>query len=123
VTTARRTTTIVFSGDVDGTQELFAAANASSPAVIELKVLEGADSVDPVVGGNTTIDVPAGATAVTILPPADNVKALRLKGVDGDTGIRLHDTDPTTIALDDGVTSFVLQVGNISDLTVRLYWS
>ncbi len=116
MSTATRKTTIVYSGDVDGTQELAAATNADSPAMVELQTLAS---------GNNTITVPTAGTvptAVTIVPPTDNTNAITLKGVNGDTGIRIHDTDPTSLALDDSVTSFVL---NAADTVtgLRLYWS
>jgi hypothetical protein len=59
---------------------------------------------------------------VTILPPTGNTTNITLKGVTGDTGIQLHDTDPSTISLDPAVTSFVLTAA--AQITgVRLYWS
>lgn len=114
--TATRKTTIVFSGAVDGTQELEAGINTSSPAVVELKTLSS---------GANTITVPTAGmvpTAVTIVPPTDNETSITLKGVTGDTGVRLHDTDPTTIALNSAVASFCLTAG-ASITGVRLYWS
>lgn len=114
--TATRKVTIVYSGDVDGTQEIDAASNASSPAMVELKTLSS---------GANTITVPTSGmvpTAVTIVPPTANTTSITLKGVTGDTGVRIHDTDPTTIALDDSVTTFCLTAG--AGITgVRLYWS
>lgn len=114
--TARRSVTITYSGDVDGEQELLAADNASSPAMVELKTLSS---------GANTITVPGSGstpTAVTIVPPTDNTTSITLKGVTGDTGVRIHDTDPTTIALHSGVASFVLTAA--AGITgVRLYWS
>ncbi len=114
--TANRKVVITYSGDVDGEQEINAAANASSPAVVELKTLAS---------GANTITVPTAGkipTAVTIVPPSDNESSITLKGVTGDTGTRLHDTDPTTIALDDSVTTFCLTAG-AEIIGVRLYWS
>lgn len=114
--TAKRKTTITYSGDVDGEQEISAADNASSPASIELKTLAI---------GTNTITVPTAGkvpTAVTIVPPGGNTTAITLKGVAGDTGIRIHNTDPTTIALHSGVTSFVLNAA-AEIIGARLYWS
>lgn len=114
--TATRKVTIVYSGPVDGTQEINAADNTSSPASVELKTLSS---------GANTITVPTAGmvpTAVTIVPPSDNTASITFKGVTGDTGVRLHDTDPTTIALDSSVASFCLTAG--STITgLRLYWS
>ena len=114
--TATRKVVIVYSGDVDGEQIINAADNASSPAAVELKTLAS---------GLNTITVPTAGqvpTAVTIVPPTDNTTSITLKGVTGDTGVRIHNTDPTTIALHSGVTTFVLTTG--AEITgVRLYWS
>lgn len=114
--TARRKITITYSGDVDGEQEINAADNTDSPAAVELKTLA--------IGANTIAVPTAGTvpTAVTIVPPADNTTSITFKGVTGDTGVRLHDTDPTTIALDDSVSSFCLTAG-AEIVGVRLYWS
>jgi hypothetical protein len=114
--TAARKVTIVYSGVVDGTQEIAAGTNTSSPAVVEIKTLAS---------GPNTITVPTSGfvpTAATIVPPGDNETALTLKGVTGDTGVRLHDTDPTTIALDDSVTTFCLTAA-AEMIGVRIYWS
>lgn len=113
---ATRKVVIVYSGDVDGEQVIAAADNVSSPAMVELKTLAS---------GANTITVPTAGTvptAVTIVPPTDNATALTLKGVTGDTGVRIHDTDPTTIALDDSVATFCLTAADIVT-GVRLYWS
>lgn len=114
--TARRKVTITYSGEVEGEQELNAADNTDSPAAVEVKTLAS---------GLNTITVPTAGTvptAVTIVPPADNTTSITLKGVTGDTGVRIHNTDPTTIALDSSVTTFVLTTG-AQIIGVRLYWS
>ena len=113
---AIRTTTLVFSGDVTGTETIVAATNASSPGVIEIKTLAS---------GLNTITVPTGGTtptACTIVPPLGNTQSITVKGVTGDTGIGLHLTDPSTIALGASVTTFVLTTGG-TITGCRLYWS
>jgi len=116
-TTCARTTTFTYTGDLTLTQTVEALQNLASPGMIQLINLE--------VGANT-IDIPetgvATAVAVTIVPPAGNTNAILLKALPGDTGLRLHDTDPTTIALDPSVTSFVLEI-TTAILGVRLFWS
>lgn len=116
MSTARRRILITYSGDVDGEQQLDAADNTDSPAMVELKTLA--------IGANTITVPTAGTvpTAVTIVPPTDNTTAVTLKGVTGDTGVRIHDTDPTTLALDDSVTTFCLTAA-AQIVGVRLYWS
>jgi hypothetical protein len=115
-TASARTQTITFTGDVTATQTNAALQNPASPGVQQL--------ISLAVGTNT-ITVPTGgatATAVTIVPPAGNVQAITLKGIAGDTGIILHPTDPTTIALGPTVTSFVLNGGG-AVAGLRLIWS
>lgn len=114
--TSTRSQTITFSGDVVGTQTVTAATNAASPGSVEVKTLTtGANTITKPTGGATV-------TAVTILPPTGNTNSITVKGVTGDTGVRIHNTDPTTLALDSSVSTFVLTVG--ADITgVRLYWS
>jgi hypothetical protein len=116
-TTSTRSTVINFTGDVAAPEVVSAAANLVSPAQIELKTFTGA--------GANTVTAPTGGstpTAVTIIPPAGNVQTITLKGVTGDTGVALHLTDPTTIALAASVTTFVLTVGG-TITGLRLVWS
>lgn len=114
--TATRSQTITYTGDVVGTETVSAASNAASPGSIEIKTLAS---------GANTITVPTGGatvTACTILPPTGNATSITVKGVSGDTGIRVHNTDPTTIAIDSSVATFVLTTG--AQITgVRFYWS
>ena len=114
-TTATRTTTIVYSGDVVGTQSLAAASNAASPGQVTYQDLSS---------GFNQIDVPSGGTpvSVTIVPPTGNTTSITLKGVTGDTGIRIHDTDPTTVAINSSVTSIGLTTGG-AITNVRFFWT
>jgi hypothetical protein len=101
-TVAQRKVTIVLSGDVAGTQEYEAEDNDASPAWLAIGTLAA---------GNNTFLVPTGGStprAFTITKPSDNTVALTLKGVNGDTGIRLHDTDPDSFSLDSSVTQIVI---------------
>lgn len=119
-TTAKRSVTVNFSGDLDADNTFSAADNSNSPAQSEFKTL---------VSGNNTITVPTSATtpttaptACTIIPPIGNTQALILKGVAGDTGIQLHDTDPSSVSLDGSVTTFVINAA--ADVPgVRFIWS
>lgn len=112
---ALRTITITYTGDTTGVESIPAATNAASPGSIEIKNLSS---------GANTITVPTGGTtavACVILPPVGNIISITLKGVTGDTGVALHLTDPSTVALASTVTTFVLTAG--SAITgVRLYW-
>jgi len=114
--TASRQTVIVFTGDVTATETINAANNANSPGEIEIRTLA--------LGANT-ITVPTSGTvptAVTLIPPVGNVNLITLKGVTGDTGVGLHLTDPTTIALGAAVTTFVLNAA-ATVTGIRLVWS
>jgi hypothetical protein len=113
---ATRSTTLVYTGDVTGTETLAAAYNSASPGMIEIKTLAS---------GANTITVPTGGTtptACTILPPAGNTQTLTLKGVTGDTGVGLHLTDPSTVSLAAATSSFCLTAGN-TITGVRFYWT
>jgi len=116
-TACTRVTTLTYTGDLTATQPVPALENPASPGVIELKNLA--------VGANT-IAVPSGngatAVGVTIVPPPGNVNTILLKALTGDTGIALHPTDPTTLALAPSVTSFVLTVATAVN-GVRFFWS
>ncbi len=50
------------------------------------------------------ITVPANTTAMLLIPPSGNVGTITLKGVTGDTGVLLHKTKPTCVALDTSPT-------------------
>lgn len=114
---AARKVTIVFTGDVSATHILSAGTNTDAAASLEIMTLSsGANTITVPTGGDT---VP---TSVTIVPPEANDSSITFKGISGDTGVRIHNTDPTTVALDDSVTSFVLTAG-ASINGVRLYWT
>lgn len=130
---ARRTVTIVYSGDVEGENIIPADNNASSPAQVDQVELAAPGYVDDAwTETDVEITVPEGATAVTIMKPGDNEMRVRLKGDGGgDTvGILLHPTDPDSFSLDPGVESFWLanaarmtEDETPVDVTVRLFWS
>ncbi len=113
---AQRIIQINLSGDFYSGMNFPAADNANSPGETYDTVLS--------VGPNTIF---AGysitvLSAVTIIPPPGNTHTITLKGVAGDTGIALHLTDPTTIALDPAVASFILSVTAVVS-GVRLIWT
>lgn len=114
---AARSVTINFTGDVIGDKIYSAAANAVSPGSITIHAL---------VNGNNTITVPS-ATGVTvkgatIIPPSTNTQTLTLKGVNGDTGIAISKTDPTSIAFEVAPANFVLSAGGAID-GLRIVWT
>ena len=109
--TSGRSVTITFAGDIEFTQS-FPATDVSTGS--------GQNQLVELAMGNNTITVPDDAVAVTILFPVDNATQVTLKGVNGDTGIALHLTDPTSIGLQE-VTSFVLSAAVA--VTVRLIYS
>ena len=110
--TSSREITIQFSGDYDASLN-YEALNAASPGDIDLVDLSA---------GNNAITVPTDASGLTIVPPEDNEEIITLKGINGDTGVKLHLTDPSSIGLDSSQITLVLNVVNA--LTgVRLIWS
>lgn len=112
-----RVTTITYTGGVTGTQTVEAATNAASPADLGIQSLSS---------GFNEITVPSSTgvtvTAVTIIPPTGNTSSITLKGVTGDTGIALHVTDPTTIAIASSVTTIGLTAGAAIQ-GVRFIWT
>lgn len=114
---ASRVLTITLTGDVTGTETISAAVNAVSP---------GAVTVQSLASGFNSVSVPSSTgitvTAVTIVPPSGNTTSITLKGLTGDTGIRIHNTDPTTIAIDSSVTAIGLTAGATIQ-GVRFFWS
>lgn len=112
--TGTRLVSLGFTGDVNAPSMIYGAANnTGSPGSVELK--------DLVTGANT-ISVVSGAKAVTIVPPSGNTVAMLLKGVTGDTGVGLHLTDPSSVGLSTGVTTFCLTCS--STMTgIRFIWT
>lgn len=113
-TASTRTITVGLSGDVNAVEPTSAAVNSSSPGGINAPITLA-------IGANT-ITVPTGSTAVTIIKPAGNVNLITFKGVSGDTGVKLHLTDPDSISLDSSQASFVLNAA-AQIVGVRLVWS
>ncbi len=106
-----------FTGDIGSVFSNAAASNNASPAELITQRLT--------VGNNTiTAPVTTGVTVtgLTILPPVANPTLITLKGVNGDTGIPIHKTNPTFIPLDATFVSLVLSVGTQID-KLRLIWS
>jgi hypothetical protein len=110
--TSNRTVRIQFTGDVEYTQDFDAAQSV---------VGTGQNQVYNLSSGNNAIVVPASAVAATIIPASDNSVVLTLKGVNGDTGILLALTSPTSIGLDGSGTDFVLNAA--SSVNVRIIFS
>ena|SRR3990167_9082924 len=101
-----------FTGDFVADLYDDAATNAASPGEIENVTLAI---------GNNTITPPTGAKGCTILPPAANTSIITLKGVNGDTGVALHLTDPTSIGINSAASTFVLNA--VTQVVVRMIWS
>lgn len=113
---AQRTISIVYTGDVVGTETIAAAGNGASPAQIQLVTLAVGDNTITVPGGGST------PVSCTIIKPAANAVAIKLKSVGGDAGVRLHNTDPDSISIDPATTTFVLNVAS-QIVGVRLMWT
>lgn len=114
--TSARRIIIEFSSDFEAINSFAAASNTASPAERDVVTLAA---------GANTISAPSGGTTVsglTIIPPSGNTNVITLKGVDGDTGVALHLTDPTSIALPSTFTSLVLNAA-AEIVGVVLIWS
>jgi translation initiation factor 2 gamma subunit (eIF-2gamma) len=115
-TTSARTVTVTFTGDVTGIETYNAATNVASPGGI-IPVVTNVNtntSVATAVAGTTT-------TSLTIIPPPGNTVQITLKGATGDTGILLHLTDPTSIALAPGQATIYLLT--VTSITVKVVYS
>lgn len=114
-TTANWTATLTCTGDDTSVKTQVAAANVTSPSQDQFVNLAS--------GANTlTAPVAAAPTRLTIIPPAGNTVALTLKGVTGDTGVTIHKTDPTSVAVDPAIVSVCLTAANTVN-GVRVLWS
>lgn len=110
--TSNRRIINTFSEDYDLTAVSEAAESIISPGDIQSPTL---------VSGNNTITPPANAVGVTIIMPSGNLIVVTLKGVNGDTGIALHLTDPTSLGFN-STNPFVLNCsGSLTGM--KLIWS
>ena len=115
-TTSARTVGITLTGDTTYAQSFSAASNTASPGQSDLVTWTAIfNTITPPAGGSTP-------KALTIVPPSGNTQSMTLKGVTGDTGILLHLTDPTTIALGSAVATFGVTAGG-TVTGVRLIWT
>lgn len=115
--TSSRNVQIEFSGDVSLQIIQSALDNERSAAeAIIVSLVLGANTISPPLVSGLLV------TALTIIPPSGNTSLITLKGVTGDTGIPLHLTDPTTIALDTTFISLVLNAA-AAITGIRLIWS
>lgn len=120
-TTGRRAITVTYFGDVGGAapghvHEISATDNLASPGQIQIVTLAAGDNTFTVPGGGTT------PKACTIDKPSGNAVAIKIKGADGDTGIRLDDTEPDSISLHASQTTVILNAA-AEVVGVRLWWT
>lgn len=86
--------------------------NAGSPCYLQALTLAS---------GNQTITPPTGAAGVAIILPVSNTVLVKIKGVNGDTGVSLHKVGTSLIWLDATMTTFVLNAA--AEITgVQLLW-
>lgn len=116
-TVSNVTIQVEFSGDVAFSQPFSANENSESP---------GENLIVTLSSGNNSITPPSVSgvviTGLTIVPPAGNTNIITLKGVNGDSGIPLHLTNPFYLSLGSGFSSLVLSAAG-SIVGVRLIWS
>jgi len=115
-TASTRKVSIGFSGQYGASNVYQAAVNADSPGQHEYKTLAlGNNTITPPGGGSTPV-------AVTIVPPAGNTGTITLKGINADTGVVLHKTDPSSFGLNSSTATFVL-TASVQITDVQLIWS
>lgn len=115
--TSSRTIQITLSGDVDLEQPFSAADNPTASGVVNvISLTTGVNTIiPPTVSGVVN-------KGVMIIPPAANAVLMTMKGAPGDTGLPLHLTDPTSLAIDTTFAQLVLSVpSNLVGL--RLIWT
>lgn len=115
--TSSRTVQIQFNGDYTADLIYSALDNPTSIASINW--------IDLAVGNNAvTAPIITGfnVTGLTIIPPAGNTVVLELKGITTDSGLPLHVTDPTSLALDTSFLGLVLFV-TVAVVGVKLIWT
>lgn len=87
--------------------------NTIAPDNIQFSNPVGAVTVVVLGSGTNTITIPASTTFIYIKPPDSNTETITLKGVAGDTGIRVSKTNWSWLALDSASipANFVLTSG------------
>ena len=111
--TSNRSIATTMTGDILFSRSDAAAESAAAPGVVEKKDLSS---------GNNAITVPSGAKGLTIKPPTGNAQTLTLKkGVNADTGVAIHKTDPTSLGLETGATVVLNAGGSVTG--VVLVWT
>lgn len=63
--------------------------------------------------GSNSVTIPSGSEGIIFVPPSTNTVALTLKGVTGDTGVLLHATNPSIIAVSSSTTVCVISAATI----------
>jgi len=116
--TSSRTVQVQFSGNISTDVIQSALDNNVSPAVLEIVTLiSGNNAITPPIVSGVVV------TGLTIIPPAGNLVIITLKGINGDTGIPLHLTDPCSLSLDPSFTGLVLSAGGANVIGIQLIWS
>lgn len=118
--TSTRVITITNAGDGISVNDTFSAANNA--------LAPGATSIFTLPSGSTVIAFPTGGSAVqgaTIVPPSGNVSTIFVKGTTADTGVQIHKTDPTSIALDTSSTTQTSMVLTVATTVtgLRIIWT
>lgn len=113
-----RVVTITYAGELVGSFTFSAGANANAPGDIDIFSLAPGDNTIPLPTGGSTCQ------GATIIPPVGNANALTLKGVGGDTGIRINKVDPTSISFDAAAlpANIILNAGSTTS-GLRIVWT
>jgi hypothetical protein len=115
---AQRIITIVYAGDVVGSESIQATANSTSP---------GSITVHSLTTNTNTVLIPTGTTfsvkAMTIVPPSANTQTITLKGTTADVGMAISPSQPTSFAFGTTVPAeIILNAGGVVD-GLRIFWT
>lgn len=114
--TAVTTTSTVYSGGEVASSNEVTQSNTNTNATAT-----GAANYDLSSGFNSiTVPTSYHVDGFTLFPPSGNTTSITLKGITGDTGIRLHNTMASQIAINSSVTAIGITTG--AAVTVRIAW-
>ena len=116
--TSTTTVTVLFTQAV--------AANLSYATLVSNTTSPGSVTLHTLTTGANTITLPTGGSTVVgalVLPPTGNTVLLKVKGVNGDTGIFLNKVNPTLLTFDTTqAATFIIDAAS-AVTGLRIIWS
>lgn len=94
---------------VDG--EITGLVTGRKPLSYTLTTSKGTLDVVTLASGANTVTYQSGSQLVVVAPPSANTIAMTLKGASGDTGVALHPTNPSQIAVHTSTSAFLISAG------------